>query len=79
MIEYFVSEGYTDKHDRQVIERKGIFSTKEAAMNVCNLILKKYENQNETIKKYEHSVYKSWQVVGWDIVTICTYEEVEVQ
>lgn len=79
---YQVFKGDIDKHGFQRYDLVATYFDKDKALKHCIELSKEESFQNETIAESEwlgDGKYKSWDVIGWDIITIVKFEEIEIQ
>jgi hypothetical protein len=74
---YQVFKGELDKHDNQYYELMGTYLNQDKAMAHCNQIVADDMDGNDA-EKYESEGYVSWSVRGWNIVTICKMEAIDI-
>jgi hypothetical protein len=79
---YQVHEGYINKHGFQHYDLQATYLHLDKALENANKLLEKYKNENpEECDWYtgkDGIRRKTWDVQGWDLVTICLIEEIEV-
>lgn len=78
---YQVFNGDYDKHGRQYYELDSTYFDKERALHRCNEIIGDDEFKNETVVEsewYGDGKYKSWDIMGHDIITICKMKQIEI-
>lgn len=78
---YQVFSGDTDKHGHQCYDLQATYFDRDRALEHCQRILAADALKSEHIEPYEtaNGKYLSWQAIGWDIVTICKMEEIEIE
>lgn len=77
---YQVFKGDFDKHGRQYYDLDSAFFSKEKALQRCKEIVEDDEFKNEKVvgEWFGDGKYKSWDIMGYDIITICKFEEIEI-
>lgn len=79
---YQVYNGYINKHNFQSYDLEGTYLSKDKALEHANQIVEKLKHeQPEECDWYigkDNIARKTWDVKGWDIVTVCMVEEIEV-
>jgi hypothetical protein len=78
---YQVFTGDFDKHGRQYYELVATYFSKERALEKCREIVEADEFKTETIEEskwYGGGKYKSWDVLGWERITICRLDEIDI-
>lgn len=77
---YQVFTGDLNKHGHQYFELDSIYLSKGRALIRCKEIIEAEEFKEEKITmttlKNRKSIY--WEASGWDIITICKLEEIEI-
>jgi hypothetical protein len=78
---YQVFKGDYDKHGRQYYELDSTYFSRENALQRCKEIIESDEFKNETITEdieFNCDSYMSWDIIGWEIVTVCKMEKIEI-
>ena len=77
---YQVYKGDTNKHGFQEYDLQATYFDKDKALEHCKRIVESDQFKNEHIEEseYGNGKYKSWDARGWDTVTICRLEEIEI-
>jgi hypothetical protein len=78
---YQVFKGDYDKHGRQYYELDSTYFDRERALQRCKEIIEDDEFKNETVKndtEFNCEEYMSWYIPGWDTITICKMEQIEI-
>jgi hypothetical protein len=77
---YQVFRGEENKHGFQVYDLVATYFDKERALQQCEQIVAEEQMSGDILQEYESygGKYKSWNSVGWDIVTIVQLREIEI-
>jgi hypothetical protein len=78
---YQVYTGDLSKHGHQYYELHSTYFSKETALEKCKELVALHGYESETVVESEWwngDKCKSWDVIGWEIVTICKLEEIQI-
>jgi hypothetical protein len=77
---YQVYSGDTDKYDNQYYELKGSYLDKDKALEQCQHFVDQYTKVFGAVEKTTYNFGNSicWDDHGYDIVTICKLETVDL-
>lgn len=78
---YQVFTGDFDKHNQQDFDLDSTYFDKERALQRCREIIGEDRYENETIEEsewYNDGKSKCWDILGWEWVTVCKFEEIEI-
>lgn len=76
---YQIFKGDLDKHGRQYYELDSTYFDKEKALQRCKEIIEDDKFKSETVtEEFNCETYMSWDIIGYDIITICKMEQIEI-
>ena len=78
---YQVFKGELDKHNRQRYDLIATYLDRQRALDHCKQIAEAEPLYGDVLEEGEFhgsGKYKSWDIVGWDRVTIAHFEEIEI-
>jgi len=78
---YQVFKGEQDKHGRQRYDLIATYFDKDRALEHCKQIADTTPLHGDVLEEgqfFGGGKYKHWDAIGWDIVTIAAFEEIEI-
>jgi len=78
---YQVFQGDTDKHGRQTYDLVATYLDREKALQHCKEIAEATPLLGDVLEESEffaNGKFKDWTAVGWEIVDIARFAEIEI-